>query len=76
MNYGAGIDVAEALTNAAVGLVVSWAATYWLLPIWGFTPSLTASGGITTMFFALSFVRAWVLRGFFRRYAAPMRDGD
>jgi len=28
------------------------------------------------MFFALSFVRAWVLRGFFRRYAAPMRDGD
>jgi len=76
MSDDAGMDVAEALTNASVGWFVSCAATYWLLPIWGLTPSLTASGGITTMFFALSFVRALVLRGFFRRFAAPMGDGD
>jgi hypothetical protein len=61
------IDVTEALANAAVGLLVSWAATYWLLPLWGLTPSASASLGITGMFFALSFARAWALRWAFRR---------
>jgi len=60
------IDTIEALTNAAVGLCVSWAATYWLLPMWGLTPSLTQSAGITAMFFATSFARSLVLRRIFR----------
>ena len=62
------LDAAEALTNASIGLVVSWAATYALLPLWGLTPSLSASGGITAMFFALSFARAWAIRAVFRRF--------
>jgi len=61
------LDVTEAATNAGVGLLVSWAATYWLLPMWGLTPSPAQSAGITGMFFALSFARAWVLRVVFRR---------
>ena len=60
------IDTIEALTNAAVGLCISWAATYWLLPMWGLTPSLTQSAGITAMFFVTSFVRSLVLRRIFR----------
>lgn len=55
----------EALTNATIGLLVSWAATYWLLPIWGLTPTPSASLGITGMFFILSFTRAYVLRRLF-----------
>lgn len=52
----------EALTNAAIGLVVSWAATRFVL---GY--SAYDSAGITTMFFGLSFIRAYVLRRIFSR---------
>ncbi|WP_438839380.1 DUF7220 family protein, partial [Helicobacter pylori] len=43
------MDAAEALTNATLGLIVSWAVTYWLLPAWGLHPTATASLGITAM---------------------------
>ncbi|MGR3524863.1 MAG: DUF7220 family protein [Paracoccaceae bacterium] len=56
------MDAIEALTNAGLGLVVSWAATFWVL---GY--SATGSAAVTGMFFALSFTRAWVLRALFRR---------
>ncbi len=51
----------EAFTNAAIGLVVSWAATYLIL---GYSPA--QSLGITLMFFGLSFTRAYVIRRIFR----------
>lgn len=60
------IDAAEALTNALVGLVVSWAITYWVLPLWGLHPSASVSAGITATYFVVSFARAWVLRIIFR----------
>ena len=62
------IDFTEAATNATVGLIVSWAATYWLLPFWGLTPSPSASLGITGCFFGLSLARAWAIRTAFRRW--------
>ena len=58
------LDAAEALANAAVGLVVSWAATWAVL---GFSPA--QSVGVTAMFFALSTARQFVLRRLFRRLA-------
>ena len=54
----------EALINAGIGLVVSWAATFFVL---GYSP--TQSAAITGMFFGLSFTRAWVIREVFRRLA-------
>lgn len=60
------MDATEAITNAATGLCVSLAATYYLLPMWGLAPSLTQSAGITGMFFGLSFARAYALRRLFR----------
>jgi hypothetical protein len=54
----------EALVNAAIGLVVSWAATFFIL---GYSPAQSAA--ITGMFFGLSFTRAWVIRELFRRFA-------
>ncbi len=56
------MDAIEALTNAVVGLLVSWAATFFVL---GYTPGQSAA--ITAMFFALSFLRAWAIRAVFRR---------
>ena len=57
------LDAAEALANAAIGLVVSWAATWAVL---GFSP--VQSVGVTAMFFALSTARQFVLRRLFRRW--------
>lgn len=58
------VSALEALANAAIGLVVSWAATLLVL---GYSPAQSAA--ITAMFFVLSFTRAWVIREVFRRYA-------
>lgn len=55
------IDATEALTNAVIGLVVSWCLTWaWL----GFSPFQSA--GITAVFFVASFTRAWIIRAWFR----------
>ncbi len=58
------LDAIEAFTNAAVGLAVSWAATFFVL-------GYSAAGSllVTLMFFGLSFTRAYVLRRIFRRLA-------
>ena len=55
------MDAVEALANAAIGLIVSWLATWLVL---GYSPA--SSAGVTAMFFGLSFTRAWVIRGIFR----------
>jgi|DEB0MinimDraft_10_1074344.scaffolds.fasta_scaffold26191_2 hypothetical protein len=55
-------DATEALANAVIGLIVSWAATFFVL---GYTAS--GSVAVTLMFFCLSFARSWALRALFRR---------
>lgn len=67
-NAGKGLSAVEALLNASVGLLVSWVATYTLLPLWGFSPSAGQSLGITGMFFVLSFARAFIIREAFRKW--------
>jgi len=50
------ISAVEAICNAAIGLAVSWAATFYLLPpLFGIAPTAGQSAGITGLFFALSF---------------------
>lgn len=53
---------AEALANAAVGLVVSWILT---LAVLGYSPGQSAA--ITAMFFAASFARGLAIRWLFSR---------
>ncbi len=57
-------DAAESTANAVIGFAVSWAATWAVL---GYSPA----GGIavTAMFTSLSWVRSFVLRRAFRRWA-------
>jgi len=57
------LSAIEAATNAGIGLVVSWTATWAVL---GY--STAQSAGITAMFFALSFARAFAIRECFRRW--------
>ena len=54
----------ESLCNAAIGLMVSWAATRFIL---GYDAGQSAA--ITAMFFGLSFARSYVLRLIFGRLA-------
>lgn len=62
------MSAVEALCNAAVGILISWAATYWLLPpMFGIEPTVGQAGGMTALFFVLSFARAWAIREAFRR---------
>jgi len=56
------IDTIEALANALLGLLVSWAASLFVL---GYTAAESAL--VTAMFFFLSFSRAWLLRRLFRK---------
>ena len=57
-------DAAEAFANAAIGLFVSWAATWGVL---GYSPA--ESVAVTGLFFSLSFTRAWLIRKAFRRFS-------
>ena len=56
------MDFAEALTNATIGLCVSWALTVFAL---GYTPAQGMA--VTAMFFVASTARAWAIRKLFRR---------
>lgn len=64
---GVRLSVIEALANAVIGLLVSWAVTFALLPLWGYSPSAVESAGITAMYFFISFARSWAIREVFRR---------
>lgn len=55
---------AEALANAVIGLIVSWAATFFVL---GY--SAAGSLAVTAMFFGLSFARSYAIRWAFARWA-------
>ena len=58
------MDALEALANAVIGLLISWAATWLVL---GYDPA--ASIAVSAMFFWLSFARAWLIRAIFRGLA-------
>ena len=62
-------DATEAITNSLVGLPISWAATFWLLPLFGLHPDVGQSTLVTATFFALSVARSWALRRLFRMLA-------
>ena len=65
------MNAVEALTNAAIGFVVSWLATVFVL---GYSPG--HSLGITAGFMGLSFARSYVLRIAFSRFVGRPGKGQ
>ena len=57
----------EAKANAIVGLAVSWAFTFFALPLFGFEPSAADATVITACYFLLSVARGYVIRRVFVR---------
>ena len=61
------LSLAEALANALIGLAVSWAVTFWLLPLWGLQPGPVEAAQITALYFVVSTLRGFAVREAFRR---------
>ena len=57
----------ETFTSTALGFAVSWALTFWILPIWGFTPSHGQAIQITAVYTLASFARGYAVRAAFKR---------
>ena len=55
----------EAITNAVCGLGISWAFTFWGLPVFGIEPDAIQATWITASYFFLSAVRSYALRRLF-----------
>lgn len=60
------MDALEAVTNACVGLAVSFLAVRYVFPLWGWEVTHAQAVGVTGMFWALSAARTYVLRKVFR----------
>lgn len=58
----------ESAISTAIGFCVSWALTFWALPLWGFAPHAGQAIGITALYTAASFLRGWAVRAAFRRW--------
>ena len=58
----------EATDNIVVGILISAAITYFVLPVWGFEPRLGDALEITALFTAASFARSYGLRRIFNRW--------
>jgi len=59
------LSFVESGTNAVIGLAVSWAFTYFALPLFGLIPTPAVAGWITLCYFILSMGRAYILRRIF-----------
>jgi hypothetical protein len=57
----------ETFTSTALGFAVSWALTFWILPIWGFAPSHGQAIQITAVYTLASFARGYAVRAAFKR---------
>ncbi len=60
-------SAAESLANAICGLGISWAFTFWGLPIFGIEPDPVQATWITASYFVLSAVRSYALRRLFNK---------
>jgi len=64
----------EAGTNIIVGIALSAAVTYWLMPFWGFVPKLHEALEITAVFTAVSFARQYGLRRLFNHMSKSSQN--
>ena len=60
----------ESLANLAAGLVVSWMLTFYVLPWWGYAPSVGQAVEITLMYTLASVARSYALRRAFNARGA------
>ena len=57
----------EALTNTAIGFIISYASTFIIFPLMGFNSSATDNIIITLFFTIVSILRSYLIRRYFNR---------
>jgi hypothetical protein len=57
----------EAAANLTVGIIVSWLLTFFVLPFFGYAPSVGQASAITMIFTIASIIRSYALRRVFNR---------
>ena len=68
--FGVRMSALEAFCNAAIGLLISWAVTFFLLPLWGLTPSAGQSAGHHLGISGSALRDPYVLRRAFAKWAS------
>ena len=66
---GAAVEVS---VNLALGFTISTLLAYYVLPFWGFAPSLLVSAEITAAYTVVSFVRSFMIRRLFESRRAKV----
>lgn len=66
-------SLAEACLNTLAGLFIATLANLYLLPLWGFHPSLAASLEIGLLFTFISILRGYALRRLFNHFHQRVR---
>lgn len=61
------LSILETLVDVSTGFVISWAITWLLLPLWGYSPTVGAAIEITAVFTVASLSRKYVIRRIFNR---------
>ena len=65
----------EAVTNVGIGIVVAWAVTFAVFPLFNYEPTVAKSLYISLIFTVVSLVRSYVLRRVFNGIAHRKRRG-
>jgi hypothetical protein len=60
-------SAAESLTSTAIGFMVSWAATPFILAAFGMKASVGTAFGITVVYTVISIIRGYAVRRLFNR---------
>ena len=55
-------SIIETLTDVFVGFVGSWLLSYYVLPFWGFVPSVQSATEVTVIYTLWAFLRKYAVR--------------
>jgi len=58
-------SIIETATSTAIGFLISFVLTLYVLPLWGFKPTMGQAWEITCIFTIASLVRGYVVRRIF-----------
>lgn len=65
MSQSRRFSIIESVTNAAAGFGLAVICNYYILPIFGFNPSINESTVIAIVFTVISIIRSYLLRRVF-----------
>lgn len=69
-------SIIEICTSTAVGFAVSLTATFFVMPLFGFTSTPVKNLGITIFYTVISIIRGYVIRRWFNKKVVAPKDTE